>query len=59
MKKQKKKIYQPKATKKRNKKYQSISFNDLNKMVMKAQIEQLESSIFEMFKEATGNDFSK
>ncbi len=59
MKKQKKKIYQPKATKKRNKKYQSLSFNDLNKMVMKAQLEQLEGRIFEIFKEATGNEFIK
>lgn len=59
MKKQKKKIYQPKATKKRNKKYQSLSFNDLNKMVMKAQLEQLETRLFEIFNEATGNEFIK
>lgn len=59
MKKLKKKIYQTKAKKKRNKKYMSFfdtNFREINQSIMAEQMNQVENRLFEIFLQVVKNE---
>lgn len=58
MKKLKKKIYQSRAKKKRNKKYMSFfdnNFREINQSIMTEQMNQVENRLFEIFLQVVKN----